>query len=92
MVYSRQKDYDGAAQAFQDVIDHYPGNNKSQDALFQKAKALEMGGHRPDAIAAFKDFLKSYPANDYVPQARAELAKLTAAASANKSKGKASTK
>ncbi|HEY1757725.1 MAG TPA: tetratricopeptide repeat protein [Bryobacteraceae bacterium] len=75
-------DYESAAEAFQKVIDTYPGMNKSQDALYQKARALQLGGHKTDAIAAYQSFIKSYPANDYVPQAQAELKKLTTPAGA----------
>jgi TolA-binding protein len=91
MVYFRIKQYDDAGEAFQKVIDTWPGINQSQDALYQKARALELGGHKFEAIATFRDFLKTYPANDYAPQARAEVNKLTAAA-VNKSKGKAAVK
>jgi TolA-binding protein len=88
MLFLREKNYDDAAQAFQDVIDHYQGNNKAQDALYQKGMALELGAHKKEAIAAFNEFLMSFPANDYAPQARKELAKLTAPAnSKNKAKG-----
>jgi TolA-binding protein len=72
------QDYDDAVDAFQHVIDTWPGNNKAQDALYQKARAYEGGGHKPEAIAAFREFIKSYPANEYAPQAKAALAKLTA--------------
>lgn len=90
MVYARQKDYDDATEAFQKVIDTWPGINQSQDAQYQKAKALELGGHKFEAIAAFRDFLKSYPANDYAPQAKLELNKLIPPA--NKSKGRGASK
>jgi TolA-binding protein len=91
MVYARQKDYESAVGAFQKVIDTWPGINKSQDALYQKAKALALGGHKQDAIAAYKEFLMSYPANDYAPQAKLELAKLQAPAN-SKNKAKAPVK
>ena|ERR1700733_5182108 len=91
MVYlQHQKDYESAAEAFQKVIDTFPGMNKSQDALFQKARALELGGHKTEAIHAFNEFLKTYPANDYAPQAKLELAKLVPPA--NKSKGRGASK
>jgi TolA-binding protein len=88
MVYLRGKDYDSATQAFQSVIDTYPGNNESQNALFQKAKAYSLWpGHRTEAIQAFNDFVNKYPVNDNVPAAQAELAKLkTPAGAANKKK------
>jgi TolA-binding protein len=89
MVYKRTKDYDSATQAFQAVIDNYPGNNMAQDALFQKAMALELWpGHKADAIDTFKDFISKYPVNDNIPTAKRELAKLQSPSSASKGKGR----
>jgi TolA-binding protein len=88
MVYYRGHDYESATQAFQGVIDNYPGNNQAQDALYQKGRALEMwAGHKKDAIDTFKDFVSKYPVNDNVPAANQEIRKLTAA-SPNQSKSK----
>src|SRR5580658_7383697 len=92
MLFLKEKNYDDAVQAFQDVIDHYQGNNKAQDALYQQAVALESGGHKKEAIAAFNQFLMLYSANDYAPQAKKELAKLTAAPANNKNKAKGAPK
>ncbi len=94
MVYYRGHDYESATQAFQGVIDNYPGNNQAQDALYQKGRALEMWpGHKTEAIATFKDFVSKYPVNDNVPAANAEIRKLSAPSSSqNKSKGRGPTK
>jgi TolA-binding protein len=80
MIYYRGKDYESATEAFQAVIDNYPGNNQAQDALFQKARSLEMWpGHKKEAIDAFTEFINTYKVNDNVPAAKAELKKLTTA-------------
>jgi tol-pal system protein YbgF len=93
MVYTQEKDYESAVSAFQKVIDTWPANNKSQDALFKKAMALELGGHKKDAIEALNNFIMSYPANDYAPQAKKELAKLQVPSAAKQQgKGKAAVK
>lgn len=77
MVYKRSKDYDSATQAFQSVIDNYPGNNQAQDALFQKGMAYELWpGHKKEAVETLKSFIDMYPVNDNVPTAKRELAKL----------------
>jgi TolA-binding protein len=90
MIYFRGKDYESATEAFQAVIENYPANNQAQDALFQKAKSLEMWpGHKKDAIDAFTEFINEYKVNDNVPAAKAELKKLTTAPSAP---GKANAK
>lgn len=76
---NRVKDYDSAVDAFQAVIDHYPSNNQSQDALYQKARALEAGGHKKEALEAFRSFVDKYPVNDNVPAAQREIQKLSGA-------------
>lgn len=91
MVYKRGKDYDSATQAFQSVIDNYPGNNQSQNALYQKALAYSLWpGHRTEAIQAFSDFIHMYPVNDNIPAAQAELAKLKTTSRTGKKKPAAS--
>lgn len=89
MIYMRGNDYDSATQAFQSVIDKYPGNNMSQDAMFQKGMAYsKWPGHRMDAIATLKNFEDTYPANDNVATAKREIAKLQASPSSGKSNNK----
>ncbi len=90
MIWFRGKDYESATEAFQKVIDNYPANNQAQDALFQKARSLEMWpGHKKEAIEAFTEFINTYKVNDNIPAAKAELKKLTTAPSApNKNNAK----
>lgn len=87
---NRAKDYDSAADAFQAVIDHYPSNNQSQDALYQKARALEAGGHKKEALEAFRSFVDKYPANENVGAAQSEIRKLSGAGA--RSRGRGATK
>lgn len=90
MVYKRGMDYESATQAFQSVIDTYPGNNMAQEALFQKGMAYSLWpGHKTDAVATLKNFYETYPANEDAKIARSEVAKLNASSSANKKKGPA---
>jgi TolA-binding protein len=84
MVYYRGKDFESATEAFQAVIDNYPGNNQDQDALFQKARSLEAWGHKKEAIDAFTEFINMYKVNDNVPAAKVELKKLTAPTAAGR--------
>ncbi len=80
-------DFDGAADAFQKVIDTYPGNDKAQDALYQKGVALEKGGHKAEALTTYKEFVAKYPANDYFTQARAGVSRLTASNAKGRGRG-----
>ena len=76
---NRAKDYDSAVDAFQAVIDHYPNNTQSQDAMYQLARAQELGGHKKEALETFRSFVEKYPANDNVPAAQGEIRKLSGA-------------
>jgi TolA-binding protein len=83
------KDYDAAVDAFQHVIDTWPSNNRSQDALYQKARALGSGGHKTESIAAYREFIKSFPANEqYWAMAKKELDRLTAQPAKQAPKGR----
>ncbi len=80
MIYlNHVKDYESAAEAFQKVIDNYPGINQSQDALYQKGRALDLGGHKKEALETLRQFVHDYPFNDNVKAAQAEISKLTGA-------------
>jgi TolA-binding protein len=86
------KDYESAVDAFQHVIDTWPSNNWSQDALYQKARALGSAGHKAESIAAYREFVKSFPANDYWPTAKKELDRLTTPAVKPPAKGRGAAK
>ncbi len=87
-LYMRGKDYESATEAFQSVIDNYPGNNQAQNALYQKGMAYAAWpGHKADALRTLNDFINMYGVNDNVPNAKAELKKLTTP-SASQQKGK----
>ena len=84
-LYNRAKMYDDAVQAFDAVLERYPDNPKTPDALYGKADALAHGGHRTEAAAEFKDFLARFPTHSLARNAQAQLRDLgTAAASRQK--------
>lgn len=66
--------FSDAAKAFDAVLERYPENEKSADALYYKAVSLlKEGSHRTDAGAEFKAYLKRYPGGDHVAQAHSNL-------------------
>lgn len=72
-IYYNNQQYDSAVEAFQKVLD-MPENQKSSDALYYKAVSLmKMDGHRTEAGAAFREFIKKYPHSDHISQAHADL-------------------
>jgi TolA-binding protein len=84
-LYNRAKMFDDAVQAFDAVLERYPDNPKTPDALYGKADALAHGGHRTEAAAEFKDFLARFPTHSLARNAQAQLRDLgTAAASRQK--------
>jgi TolA-binding protein len=84
-LYNRAKMFDDAVQAFDAVLERYPDNPKTPDALYGKADALAHGGHRTEAAAEFKDFLTRFPTHSLARNAQAQLRELgTAAASRQK--------
>ncbi len=83
-LYNRAKMYDDAVKAFDAVLERYPDNPKTPDALYGKADALMRGGHRPEAAAEFKDFLDRFPTHSLARNAQAQLRELGPAAASRK--------
>jgi TolA-binding protein len=81
-LYNRAKMFDDAVQAFDAVLERYPDNPKTPDALYGKADALAHGGHRTEAAAEFKDFLARFPTHSLARNAQAQLRDLGPAAAA----------
>jgi len=79
-LYNRAKMYDDAVQAFDAVLERYPDNPKTPDALYGKADALLHGGRRPEAATEFKDFLARFPTHSLARNAQAQLRELGTAA------------
>jgi TolA-binding protein len=75
-IYDRAKLYDDAAEAFDAVLERFPENSKTADALYMKGVELMKAGHRTDAGAVFKDFIKRYPNNDLSAKAQGHLREL----------------
>lgn len=82
-IYWKAKQYDDAVLAFDAVLERYPENPKSPDALYLKGAALmNIKARRADAIVEFKDFLARYPSHALAPKARDHLRELGASTTA----------
>lgn len=79
-LYNRAKMYDDAVKAFDAVLERYPDNPKTPDAMYGKADALAHGGHKIEAAAEFKDFLARFPTHSLARNAQAQLRDLGPAA------------
>lgn len=79
-LYNRAKMFDDAVQAFDAVLERYPDNPKTPDAMYGKADALAHGGHKSEAAAEFKEFLARFPTHSLARNAQAQLRDLGPAA------------
>lgn len=75
-IYFRNEQYEDAAKAYDKVVEQFPKNEKTVDAAYYKAVALQKGGHIADAKAEYRSFINNYPANEHTVQARKNLATL----------------
>jgi tol-pal system protein YbgF len=82
----RQGNFAGAVQAYNKVLDQYPGGNKTAAAQLKKAYALLELGQRDAGVQELRSLISRYPKSPEALQARDRLTKLGAAGAASKSK------
>jgi TolA-binding protein len=75
-LYDRAKQYDDAVQALDAVLERYPDNPKTPDAMYMKGVDLMKAGHRSDAGEEFKDFLARFPTHSLARNAQQHLREL----------------
>ncbi|HET9838020.1 MAG TPA: tetratricopeptide repeat protein [Candidatus Angelobacter sp.] len=80
----RQSNFNGAVQAYNKVLDQYPGGNKSAAAQLKKGYALLELGQRDAGIQELRSLVNRYPKSPEALQARDRLQKLGAAGAASK--------
>lgn len=72
----QRKNYDQALQAFDAVLERYPENPKTLDALFMKGRTLVLQGERTAGADEFQQVITRAPRSALAEQARAEIRKL----------------
>ncbi|HZD94283.1 MAG TPA: tetratricopeptide repeat protein [Candidatus Sulfotelmatobacter sp.] len=82
----RQGNFSGAVQAYNKVLDQYPGGNKTAAAQLKKAYALLELGQRDAGVQELRSLISRYPKSPEALQARDRLNKLGAAGAASKGK------
>lgn len=81
VIYDRDEDYANSVKAYDAVLERYPENPTTRDALYGKAVALmKQGDHNVEAKKEFTAFLKKYSTDDKANQVRQYLADLNAPA------------
>jgi TolA-binding protein len=77
-IYDRAKQYDDAIEAFDAVLERYPDNPKTPDALYMKGVDFQKAGRKADAVTEFKDFIMRYPTHSLASNAQQHIKELTA--------------
>jgi TolA-binding protein len=72
-MYFQNGNYDDAVLALDDVLNKWPENPKTAEALYFKAVSQQKGGHKTDAGKTYKEYLSKYPRGEHVTQAHANL-------------------
>src|SRR5579875_256383 len=62
-----------AAKAFDDVLELWPENPKTADAMYYKGVALQKLGQKTAAAKVLKDYIAKYPRGEHVEQAHRDL-------------------
>jgi tol-pal system protein YbgF len=78
-----QKDYEGAVQAYDKVINNYPKSFKLVPAHLKKGMALLELGQKNSGIKELREIVKRYPGTEEERRARAKLKDMGVAVSAS---------
>ena len=81
----RQGNFNGAVQAYNKVLDQYPGGNKTAAAQLKKGYALLELGQKDAGIQELRSLINRYPKSPEALQAHDRLNKLGAAGAASRS-------
>ncbi len=72
-IYYNRKDYDNALKAFDTVLERFPDNNKTLDAMYMKGRSLVQMGERTKGAAEFRAVIQRNPRSDTAAKARDQL-------------------
>ena len=92
VIYDRGEQYDDSVKAYDAVLERYPENPSTRDALYGKAVALMKLDRHVEAKKEFTAFLGKYPTDDKAAQARQYLKELSGPARPPLNNGKKRTK
>jgi len=77
VIYDRGEQYEDSVKAYDAVLERYPENPSTKDALYGKAVALMKLDRKVEAKTEFNAFLKKYSSDDKAAQARQYLAEMS---------------
>jgi tol-pal system protein YbgF len=73
IIHYTQKNLEAALSDFDAVLEKYPDNAKTPDALLMKGKTLVAMGRPTQGASEFRDLIKRFPTSDQATQAKAQL-------------------
>lgn len=76
VIFDRGEQYEDAVKAYDAVLERYPENPTTRDALYGKAVALMKLDRKVEAKKEFNAFLAKYSTDDKVPQVKQYLKEL----------------
>jgi TolA-binding protein len=71
-----RRDYDDALKAFDMVLERYPDNNKTLDAMYMKGLTLVQMGERTKGASQFRAVYSKNPRSELARKAKAQLANM----------------
>jgi len=71
-VYYDRNEFPNALQAFDLVLEKYPENNKTADAMYMKGMTLLKSGQRTEAGKEFLNVIQRHPSSEVAPKAVAQ--------------------
>ena len=77
VIFDRGEQYEDSVKAYDAVLERYPENPSTRDALYGKAVALMKLERNVEAKKEFTSFLMKYPTDDKAAQARQYLKELS---------------
>jgi TolA-binding protein len=75
-IHLKQNNLDDALREFDMVLEKYPDNTKTADALYMKGATLVKMGKRTQGKQEFCELVKRFPGNDLAGRARAQVKSL----------------
>jgi len=92
VIYDRGEQYEDSVKAYDSVLERYPENPATRDALYSKAVALMKLERNVEAKKEFNGFLAKYPTDDKASQVKQYLRELNGPARPPVNNGKKRTK
>jgi tol-pal system protein YbgF len=72
-IYYSRGDLDNALKEYDALLEKFPENNKTADALYMKGQTLVKMGKRTAGAQEFREVVKRFPRSDVATKARAQL-------------------